>query len=610
LAVTYLAGIINTQEEEGREECRELWQEVYASGNALTDGYSSWDEGWNENWNENWNDDADDLELHDEGSAYPELNYDSDDEIYNMDDLNSWVESDWRIPLVDIRDIRFYRNNGNEPMAVGFGNMLGGGFMKNVEKPYWTDCREGSICIFIPGDFCVSRDDVELLDEFSQNKNVFVLSFGERLTSGNPFFNDDFPYGENGGEGFTLEQDFENEMLLEYGSDSVNIELKKEEAFNYYKLLFNCWLDRYNLRVEENFPMDEVITQLSKVKRGDKSHMMNRLLAALCEKEEVYGELKKEHLSNFGLFKYIFKDADAGVKGGLEKLENELVGLETVKEQVRDVVNTMKLNRLREKEGMSDGGPHNVILMLGAPGTAKTTVAKLLGNIMLEENLLPGNRFICVNGAELKGKYVGHSAPKTKQIFDNYDVIMIDEAYSLSAADAGGMDTFAQEALAQLMIELENHSRDKLVMFAGYGGEGVPQENNRMLEFINANPGLASRISYTIEFTSYSAQDMVKIVHKQAELMKFKLDKRADAELLAYFEERVRDRNFGNGREARSLIENCQCFMARRIFSQPEDKCSKNQLETISRSDVSQAINKLKAARRSQIGVRTRFGFI
>jgi hypothetical protein len=103
---------------------------------------------------------------------------------------------------------------------------------------------------------------------------------------------------------------------------------------------------------------------------------------------------------------------------------------------------------------------------------------------------------------------------------------------------------------------------------------------------------------------------MVKIVHKQAELMKFKLDKRADAELLAYFEERVRDRNFGNGREARSLIENCQCFMARRIFSQPEDKCSKNQLETISRSDVSQAINKLKAARRSQIGVRTRFGFI
>jgi hypothetical protein len=164
--------------------------------------------------------------------------------------------------------------------------------------------------------------------------------------------------------------------------------------------------------------------------------------------------------------------------------------------------------------------------------------------------------------------------------------------------------------MAQLMIELEKHSRDKLVMFAGYGGEGVSRENNKMLEFINANPGLASRISYTIEFPTYTAQDMVEIVHKQAELMKFKLDRRADKELLEYFSERVNDKNFGNGREARNLIETCQCYMARRVFAMPEEKRDKKALETIIKSDVLQALDRLKKARKSQNGISQRFGFL
>jgi SpoVK/Ycf46/Vps4 family AAA+-type ATPase len=248
--------------------------------------------------------------------------------------------------------------------------------------------------------------------------------------------------------------------------------------------------------------------------------------------------------------------------------------------------------------------------LLGPPGVAKTTVAKKLGEIMTEENLLPGNRFICINGAELKGKFVGHSAPQTKKLFEDYDVIMIDEAYSLTSSGASGTDTFAQEAMAQLMTELEKHSRDKLVMFAGYGGEGVSRENNKMLEFINANPGLASRISYTIEFPTYTAQDMVEIVHKQAELMKFKLDRSADEELLEYFSERVKDKSFGNGREARNLIETCQCYMARRIFAEPEEKRDKKAVETLMKSDVLQALDRIKKAHKSQNGVSQRFGLL
>ena len=130
----------------------------------------------------------------------------------------------------------------------------------------------------------------------------------------------------------------------------------------------------------------------------------------------------------------------------------------------------MKFNRLRKEMGMKKSSYHNVHMMLGAPGTAKTTVAKLMGKIMEEEKLLPGSQFTCVNGAELKGMYVGHSAPKTKALFEENDIIVIDEAYSLTG-DRSEPDSFSREAIAQLVIELEEHAEDKLVIFAGYGGD-------------------------------------------------------------------------------------------------------------------------------------------
>jgi SpoVK/Ycf46/Vps4 family AAA+-type ATPase len=283
--------------------------------------------------------------------------------------------------------------------------------------------------------------------------------------------------------------------------------------------------------------------------------------------------------------------------------------MDTVKAQIRHILNMMKMNKLRESKGLSANSFHYVFLLLGAPGTAKTTVANIMGKLMKEERLLPGDRFISVNGTELKGMYVGHSAPKTKQIFDQHDIILIDEAYSLAAADCGGMDIFAQEALSQLMIELEKHSRDKLVMFAGYGGENVSKSDNKMLEFLKANPGLRSRINSTIVFPSYKEDEMVKIVHKQAELMDYVLDTRADNLIKKYFAERRKDETFGNGREARRLIETCQYFMAERIFADYKGRCTKTQLKTITFDDVRSAIEKLKGDERAQLGVKEVFGF-
>jgi SpoVK/Ycf46/Vps4 family AAA+-type ATPase len=336
---------------------------------------------------------------------------------------------------------------------------------------------------------------------------------------------------------------------------------------------------------------------------------MDRLLAVLKVKRKLKGVLRQEDLATFDVFKYVMKKEEKVTHTAVKRLEDELVGLDSVKRQVKGILNIMKMKKQRQKRGLSVNNVHNVFLLLGAPGTAKTTVAKLIGTMMKEEKLLKGDRFVSVNGTELKGMYVGHSAPKTKQLFDRNDIIFIDEAYSLAASDMGGMDTFAQEALSQLMLELEKHSQDKLVMFAGYGGADVSASDNKMLEFLNANPGLRSRISFTLVFPSYNPDEMVQIVHKQAQLMDFVLDDKADSIIRDYFKERIKDKSFGNGREARRLIETCQYFMADRIFSNNSGRVTKQQLKNILRDDVIRAIEKLREDNKAQIGVIGAFGF-
>ena len=315
--------------------------------------------------------------------------------------------------------------------------------------------------------------------------------------------------------------------------------------------------------------------------------------------------MKKEDLLELAIFKTLLKEKNIE-KNALHKFQNELVGMEDVKQQVLNIINVIKFNRLREQMGLPAQNYHNVFMFIGAPGTAKTTVAKMMGGIMKEKRLLPDDRFVCVNGAELKAKYVGHSAPKTKKLFENNDIIFIDEAYSLVSGLDGEMDSFGQEAMAQLMIELEKHSTDKLVMFAGYGGSDVTGKNDKMKAFLNANPGLRSRINSTIVFSSYKPEEMVEIVHCQAKAMKFNLAKNADQSILEYFKKRVGDVNFGNGREARSLLENSLLFVANRVMDLSEEKRTKKQLQTIMPEDIECAIVQMQSNMDAQVKKNSR----
>jgi SpoVK/Ycf46/Vps4 family AAA+-type ATPase len=204
-----------------------------------------------------------------------------------------------------------------------------------------------------------------------------------------------------------------------------------------------------------------------------------------------------------------------------------------------------------------------------------------------------------VNGAELKGMYVGHSAPKTKALFEENDIIVIDEAYSL-VGDHGENDSFSKEALAQLIIELEEHSTDKLVIFAGYGGRKVNERNNKMKDFLDANPGIKSRITSTIYFDSYSAPEMVEIFMRIAQNQKYKVAEAVRPILAEHFAKRLDDDNFGNGREARSLLETSVVYAANRIFREDKKKYTKEEMQTITYEDVAAAIAQVEQAEQIQ----------
>jgi SpoVK/Ycf46/Vps4 family AAA+-type ATPase len=218
-----------------------------------------------------------------------------------------------------------------------------------------------------------------------------------------------------------------------------------------------------------------------------------------------------------------------------------------------------------------------------------------MGQIMLEEHLLPDNRFACVNGAELKGMYVGHSAPKTKALFEENDIIVIDEAYSI-VGDRGESDSFSKEAIAQLIIELEEHSTDKLVIFAGYGGRMVNEKNNKMKDFLDSNPGIKSRITSTIYFDSYTPEQMADIFMNIAGNQKYIVDENARGMVVSHFTARIKDENFGNGREARSLLETAVVYAANRVFKDDKKQYTKEELQTITCEDIAAAIKQVEKA--------------
>ncbi|GAA2629340.1 hypothetical protein GCM10010399_71420 [Dactylosporangium fulvum] len=271
----------------------------------------------------------------------------------------------------------------------------------------------------------------------------------------------------------------------------------------------------------------------------------------------------------------------AAVEGLLAELDG-LIGLAGVKSEVRALIDEIQVNEWRRSGGLTVTPTSTHLVFAGSPGTGKTTVARIFGRLLAALGVLPAGTFKEVARQDLVGQYLGHTAEKTNAAFESAlgGVLFIDEAYTLSRSFGSGGD-FGQEAIDTLVKLMEDHRHEVAVIVAGYTDE--------MHHFLNANPGLASRFSKTIEFENYTAPELCRILGSMAEASEYTVEPRAIEESSAYFQQRMRDPNFGNGREARKLFEGVRKVQAQRL-RQLNRMPSQDELQLITVDDLRGAV--------------------
>ncbi|WP_410611347.1 right-handed parallel beta-helix repeat-containing protein [Amycolatopsis sp. lyj-109] len=236
-----------------------------------------------------------------------------------------------------------------------------------------------------------------------------------------------------------------------------------------------------------------------------------------------------------------------------------LVGLAGVKNEVTSLVNLNKMAKRRQDAGLSAPPMARHLVFAGAPGTGKTTVARLYGQILAQLGVLRKGHLIEVARADLVAQIIGGTAIKTTEAFTTAlgGVLFVDEAYTLSSGGGGSGPDFGREAIDTLVKLMEDHRDDVVVIAAGYSAE--------MSRFLEANPGMESRFSRTIEFANYTAEELVTIVRTQCARHDYRLDEELGEVLQDYFERIPKDGTFGNGRTARRVFESMTDCQASRL---------------------------------------------
>ncbi|MEV7986805.1 right-handed parallel beta-helix repeat-containing protein [Micromonospora sp. NPDC085948] len=236
-----------------------------------------------------------------------------------------------------------------------------------------------------------------------------------------------------------------------------------------------------------------------------------------------------------------------------------LVGLHGVKQEVTSLINLNKMSKRRLEAGLSAPPMARHLVFAGAPGTGKTTIARLYGRILAELGVLREGHLVEVARADLVAQIIGGTAIKTTEAFNSAlgGVFFIDEAYTLSNSRGGSGPDFGREAIDTLVKLMEDHRDEVVVVAAGYSAD--------MERFLQANPGLESRFSRTIEFANYTPAELVTIVENQCVRHDYQLDPAAASALLTHFDRIPRDGTFGNGREARKVFERMADRQASRL---------------------------------------------
>lgn len=242
----------------------------------------------------------------------------------------------------------------------------------------------------------------------------------------------------------------------------------------------------------------------------------------------------------------------------LEEL-NSLVGLDTVKEKVNDLIAYQKVQKLRRENNLHSSKNTLHLAFTGNPGTGKTTVARIVGRIYKEIGLLSKGHFVEVSRTDLIAGYQGQTALKVKSVIEKAKggVLFIDEAYSITENE--NSDSYGKECLTELTKALEDYRDDLVVIVAGY--------TEPMSKFFESNPGLKSRFNTFIEFGDYDSDELDAILLSMCKKNDYSLDEEAKKIVHAYFEKQIsiKDENFANGRLVRNLYDDFVMNHARRV---------------------------------------------
>jgi probable Rubsico expression protein CbbX len=261
----------------------------------------------------------------------------------------------------------------------------------------------------------------------------------------------------------------------------------------------------------------------------------------------------------------------------LSRLDDELVALEPVKTRIRAIAALLVIDRLRQEAGLSADRPSLHMCFTGNPGTGKTTVALRMAEVLHRLGYVEKPQVVSVTRDDLVGQYVGHTAPKTKDLLKRAygGVLVIDEAYYLHRPE--NERDYGQEAIEILLQVMENE-RDKLVVIlAGY--------KDRMDEFFASNPGMASRVAHHVDFPDYSVGELLDIGRMMLDRQAYRLSESAEPAFREYVERRMQQPRFAHGRSIRNAIDRTRLRQATRLLA-TEDRLSHEQLMTIEPEDI------------------------
>jgi len=274
--------------------------------------------------------------------------------------------------------------------------------------------------------------------------------------------------------------------------------------------------------------------------------------------------------------------AQSKVESVFDELDHDLIGLAPVKQRIRDIAALLVVDKLRLNLGLAAGpagsGPSLHMSFTGNPGTGKTTVAMRMAEILHRLGYVRKGHLVAVTRDDLVGQYIGHTAPKTKEVLKKAmgGVLFIDEAYYLYRPE--NERDYGQEAIEILLQVMENQRDDLVVILAGY--------KDRMDTFFRSNPGLSSRIAHHIDFPDYAQDELLEISERMLAGMNYRYGEGARDAFAEYLGLRLKQPHFANARSVRNALDRARLRQASRLFADRDRVLGAEDLTTLLPSDI------------------------